>query len=59
MDNNIELLTLSELKEKYKELTEKFEIAQQSLKENYLTMVELSNQAIEIKKIINKRGGQI
>ncbi len=57
--DNIELLTLSELKEKYKELTEKFEIAQQSLKENYLTMVELSNQAIEIKKIINKRGGQI
>lgn len=57
--DNIELLTLSELKEKYKELTEKFEVAQQSLKVNYLTMVDLSNQAIEIKKIINKRGSQI
>lgn len=56
--DNIKLLTLNELKERYKEITEKFEIAQQSLKENYLTMIDLSNQAIEIKKIINKREGK-
>lgn len=57
-NTNYTLMTNKELTEKYDELNSLFKESQEKLKENYLTMIKLSEEAIKIKEILNKRNGK-
>lgn len=57
IDYNV--LSTNELQDKYKELTNIFTENQQVLKESYFNMVKSSEEAIRVKKIIEKRGGKV
>lgn len=56
---NYNLLSNEELSKKYKELEELFKKSQDNLKEEYFLMKKYSEESIEIKNIIKKRGGKI
>ena len=59
MENlNYELMSNKELTDKESELTQTFEIAQTKLKDNYLVMVQASEEIAKIKEILDKRGGK-
>ena len=55
---NYNMLMTKELYEMYNKLNEEFKVAQDSLKEQYLIMVQTSQKAVKIKEIIEKREGK-
>lgn len=56
---NFEIMTIQELKDKYNNLSEQFEMARQTMIESHNIMLNASKEANQIKDIIEKRGGQL
>ena len=59
MENNYELMSTKELKDLYLDVENDFKEKQKTLKNVYDSMILLSEQALAIKNIIKKRGGNL
>ena len=59
MENNYELMSTKELKDLYLDVENDFKEKQKTLKNAYDSMILLSEQALAIKNIIKKRGGNL